>query len=113
MISPPKRPASASASALFPVAVDPRTATTREGEISDISRKKRERLTSSDANEDVGDEDEQQDEEPDLLRPGQHFSNARMHQCTNAPMRFVHLCIRAFVHFVLATGEFRCRKTSP
>jgi hypothetical protein len=42
---------------------------------------------SSDANEDVGDEDEQQDQEPELLRLGQHFSNARMHQCTNA---FVH-----------------------
>lgn len=68
---------------------------------------------SSDANEDVGDEDEQEDEKPDLLRTGQHWSNARMQECTNAQMRW---CIRAlvpFVHFVIATEEFRYRKTSP
>jgi len=68
---------------------------------------------SSDAHQDVGDEDEQEDEETELLRTSQHGLNAEMQECTNARMRFVHWCIRAFLHFVFAIEEFRCRKTSP
>src|SRR6476469_7606814 len=56
-ISPPNRSASASASELFPVAVGPRTATTRGSDKAD---------------DDVDDEREQQEKEPELLRPREH-----------------------------------------
>src|SRR3979490_2151710 len=72
MISPPNRSASASASALLPVAVDPRTATT-----SGLG------IRSADAKEDVHDEHEQDDEESELLRTGDHTLNARMQECRN------------------------------
>jgi len=65
---------------------------------------------SSNLNEDVGDEGEQKDEKSELLRTGQHRLDAQMQECTNARMRS---CIGAFLHFLLAIEEFRCRKTSP
>src|SRR5258708_14687178 len=55
-ISPPYRSATASASALFPVAVGPRTATTSGF------------IASSNAGDDVDDEREQQNQETELLR---------------------------------------------
>src|SRR5436190_18887353 len=58
MISPRCRPARSSASALFPVAVGPRMATTRG-----LRTKPK---------QDVGDEREQQDDETELLNAGGH-----------------------------------------
>src|SRR4051812_25489189 len=62
MISPPKRSASASARALFPVAVGPRTATTSGFGIR----------RSSHAEQHVDDEHEKEDEKSRLLRSRDH-----------------------------------------
>jgi hypothetical protein len=64
MISPPNRSATASASALFPVAVGPRIATT--GLFSRLAGRRR----LLDTHQNVDDEDEQKNQKPELLTAG-------------------------------------------